>query len=110
MLSIITLAARGRLVAAASLAYRQKKRSRSQKNKLAYLLKEPSPVLTASATSRVITPVRTGISARQKFKHETLDPLFEHMRTQHLKEISLDEEVISEEQKFAEQHLKFSSL
>lgn len=107
MLSIISLAASGTLVAAASLAYRQK----TQKNKLVDLLKDPSPALTTSATSRVISSskVTTGITALQKFKHETLNPLFEDMRTRHLKEISLNEEVLSEEQKLANQQLVFVS-
>ena len=70
-----------------------------------HLFQEELPTLGASTTELVKRPVRVV----HKIKRETIDPFFEDMRTQHMKEISLDEEVISEEQKFAERRLKFFS-
>lgn len=51
-----------------------------------------------------------GIGALHRFKTETLDPMFADMRTQHLKEISLEEDVLTEEQKLANQQFVFTSM
>ena len=69
------------------------------------LFQEKSPSFVASTTEFVKRPFKMV----QKFKEEKIDKFHEDMRIQYMKEISLDEEVISEEQKFAEQHFKFSS-
>ncbi len=49
-------------------------------------------------------------NAIQRFKAQRVDPLFEDLRTQHLKEISLDAVVLSEEQQKANQQFVFSSI
>lgn len=51
-----------------------------------------------------------GINALQRFKTETVLPFIKDKRSEHLKAISLDEDVLSEEQKAANQHFVFASV
>ena len=127
MLPIITFAISGAMMAAAKLADRKKAQEKARSTapadqidrpsansvsnvpavaeKLTTLLPEELPSLLTSTSELV----KQRVSRVQEYKQEKIDPFFEDMRTEHMKEMSLDEEVISEEQKFAEQQLKFSS-
>ncbi|MEM7134381.1 MAG: heavy metal translocating P-type ATPase [Chloroflexota bacterium] len=53
--------------------------------------------------------VKRVISQMQAFKQEKIDPLFDDERLKQMEEMSLDEEVLSEEQQLADQMFKFSS-
>lgn len=61
-------------------------------------------------TKRVEGGFTQGIGTIQRFKTETVDPFFKDLRTEHLKEISLDEDVLTEEQKFANQQFTVASV
>ena len=67
----------------------------------------PSPMVeeTHESTS---SEVESQGNVILKFKKEKIDPLFKDMRTRYLKEISLEEEVLSEEQKMANQRFVFA--
>ncbi|ETX03420.1 MAG: hypothetical protein ETSY1_00075 [Candidatus Entotheonella factor] len=58
----------------------------------------------------VTSLISSSLKAVKKFKDETLVPLFDDARSKYIQEISLDEEVLSEEQKAANQHFKFSII
>ena len=77
----------------------------SSESEKAPLFQEKSPSFVASTTEFVKRPFKMVL----KFKKEKIDKFQEDARIQYMKEISLDEEVISEEQNFAERQLKFSS-
>ncbi len=102
MIPIFALAVCGALITAgAKLAYKQlQKRPHVQR----------SPKEKSSRPPEENGKALTFVGTLQKFKADTLDPLFEDMRSQHLKEISLDGEVLSQEQKMANQHFVFASM
>ncbi len=54
--------------------------------------------------------VHSSVQAVKKFKNETLIPLFDDARSQYIQKISLEEEVLSEEQKAANKHFIFSII
>lgn len=59
---------------------------------------------------RVATRITRSTSAMQRFKTDMVDPFFKDLRTEHLKEISLDEDVLTEEQKLTNQRFLFASV
>ncbi len=61
-------------------------------------------------TECVETSLQPAVEAIQKFKARKVDRLFKDLRAQHLKEISLDETVLSEEQQKANEQFVFSSI
>lgn len=63
-------------------------------------------IVMQQLTATMLSP----INAIRRYKAETLDPFFEDMRTQHLKEISLDEDVLTKEQIMADQQFTFASI
>ncbi|MEM7124740.1 MAG: heavy metal translocating P-type ATPase [Chloroflexota bacterium] len=68
------------------------------------------PINRELMPQRVTTAVTRRVRTIQHFKTQTFDPLFEDKRTEHLKEISLDENVLSEEEKLANMRLVMASI